>query len=79
MGFQKSTLKNQNDHEKSIFQICSRNVPGTPRVMWGGYISMISTDFGPDGSESLCGGGRGRTLKDQRLLVSYILQKSRFL
>ena len=31
MGIQKSTPKNQNHHEKSIFHFWSRNVPGAPR------------------------------------------------
>ena len=31
--------KHQNDHEKSIFHNCSRNVPGTPK--WCGVVSCV--------------------------------------
>ena len=41
LRIQKSTPKNQNHHEKSIFQNCSRNVPGAFR----GCGVPISTDF----------------------------------
>ena len=39
MGSQKSPQNHQNDHEKSIFQICSRNVPGAPK--WCGVVSCL--------------------------------------
>ena len=52
MGFQKSSPKNQNHHEKSKCHFCPRNVPGAPR--WCAVVISRWSSFSVESFSSGC-------------------------